>query len=127
MLPIHDYLLSSIYLHFFPSCLQSYQFQELFSNFYFRLFPPKQNNKHITQKRELEGKEYLNFLLNVVIEQNVWVDPVVWEREGEGVEGPALSGLLQSLLISPLLSFQKHSLERRHNTWLQKEKEEITS
>lgn len=56
MLTIHDYLLSSIYLYFFPSCLQSYQFQELFSNFYLKLFPPKQNNKHITQKRKLEGE-----------------------------------------------------------------------
>lgn len=61
---------------------------------------------------------HFDFLLNVVIEQDVRVDTVVRLREWEGVEGPALSGFLLGLLVSPLLSFQEDSLERRHDTRL---------
>lgn len=61
---------------------------------------------------------HLDFFLNVVIEQDVWVDAVVRLRQREGVEGPALCGFLLGLFVSPLLSFQEDSLERRHDTRL---------
>lgn len=40
------------------------------------------------------------------------------------MEGPALSGFLLGLLVSPLLSFQEDSLERRHDTRLVNEDKE---
>lgn len=61
---------------------------------------------------------HFDFLLNVVVEQDVRVDAVVRLREGESVEGPALCGLLLGFLVSPFLSFQEDSLERRHDTRL---------
>lgn len=67
---------------------------------------------------------HFDLLLNVVIEQDVRVDAVVRLREREGVEGPALSGFLLGLLVSPLLSFQEDSLEWRHDTRLVNENKE---
>lgn len=64
---------------------------------------------------------HFDFLLNVIIEQDVRVDAVVRLREWECVEGPALGGFLLGLLVSPLLSFQEDSLERRHDTRLENE------
>lgn len=63
-------------------------------------------------------KSHLDLLLNVVIEQDVRVDAVVRLRQREGVQGPALRGFLLGLLVPPLLPFQEHSLERRHDTRL---------
>lgn len=61
---------------------------------------------------------HLDLLLDVVIEQDVRVDAVVRLRQREGVQGPALCGFLLGLLVPPLLPFQEHSLERRHDTRL---------
>lgn len=66
----------------------------------------------------LARRAHFDFLLDVVIEQDVRVDAVVRLREREGVEGPALCGLLLGLLVSSLLAFQEDSLERRHDTRL---------
>lgn len=64
------------------------------------------------------ARAHFDFLLDVVIEQDVGVDAVVRLREREGVQGPALGGFLLALLLSPLLSFQEDPLERRHDTRL---------
>ena len=74
---------------------------------------------------------HLDFLLDVVVEQDVRVDAVIWQGEGEGVEDTPLCGLLLGLLVTTLLSLQKHPLERRHDSrlpgrrggWRKKERE----
>lgn len=68
------------------------------------------------------NQTHFDFLLNIVIKQDVRVNAVVGLREREGVECPALSGFLLGLLVSPLLSFQEDPLERRHDTRLENQK-----
>lgn len=67
---------------------------------------------------------YFDFLLNVVIKQDVRVNAVIRLREREGVESSALCGFLLGLLVTSLLTFQEDSLERRHNTRLVNEDRE---
>lgn len=78
----------------------------------------------VRSHRELVPNTYFDFLLDVVIEQDVRVDAVIGLREREGVESSALGAFLLGLLVSPLLSFQEDSLERRHNTRLNEDKEQ---
>lgn len=63
---------------------------------------------------------YFDFLLNIVVKQDVRVNAVVRLRQWEGVEGSALCGLLLGLLVPSLFSFQEDSLERRHDPRLLK-------
>lgn len=64
------------------------------------------------------GYSHLDLFLDVIVEQDVWVDTVVGDRECKGVKSPSFSALLLSFLISPFLALQKHTLKRGHDTWL---------
>lgn len=88
----------------------------------------EKESKHNSERSESgfipSWNTYLDFLLNVVIEQDVRVNAMIRQREWEGVESSALCGFLLGFLVSPLLTFQKDSLERRHNTRLVNEDRE---